>query len=267
MNSPRRSVISLGGQAGYFLGVLFLLFGSSGAGKTYALNELRMRGIADLAIHEFDETGVPAEADTAWRHDRNEAWLRRGLDYQAEGVDLLLAGQTPFGEVLAAKSGPQFEAISACLIDCSDTVREARLRTRGTDWFERAGGSMQDYLNWADWMRHHATDPTWMPEVIRPENSTAEMQWHRWSAWEAGDPRWRVHAVDTTTLPVERVADELVKWIEEERAARDAGVHPLTASALVTSPHARTHQLDHSTFARRQNANAASPFQGVFDVG
>jgi len=65
------------------------------SGKNYALNELRTRGIADLAIHDFDEIGVPVGADTAWRHGANEAWLRRGLDYQAEGVDLLLAGQNP----------------------------------------------------------------------------------------------------------------------------------------------------------------------------
>jgi hypothetical protein len=118
------------GQAGYFPGVLFLLFGSSAAGKSYALNKLRTRGIADLAIHDFDEIGVPVGADTAWRHGANEAWLRRGLDYQAEGVDLLLAGQTPLGEVLAAQSAPRFEAISACLIDCSD--KSARGATSGT---------------------------------------------------------------------------------------------------------------------------------------
>jgi hypothetical protein len=210
--------------------VLFLLFGSSAAGKSYALNELRMRGIADLAIHDFDEIGVPVGADTAWRHGANETWLRRGLDYQAQGVDLLLAGQTPLGEVLAAQSAPRFEAISACLIDCGDKVREARLRARGTDWFERIGGSLQDYLSWADWMRRHASDPTWMPEVIRASDPTAEMQWNRWSSWEAGDPRWRVLTVDTTALPVERVVDELLEWIGAERAALDAGVHPLSAS-------------------------------------
>ena len=76
--------------------MLFLLFGSSAAGKTFVLNELRGR-IASLAIHDFDEIGVPAGADTAWRHRANEQWVRRALDYQADGTDLLLAGQTPFG--------------------------------------------------------------------------------------------------------------------------------------------------------------------------
>jgi len=54
--------------------VLFLLFGSSAAGKTFALNVLRDR-VPDLAIHDFDEIGVPSGADTPWRHRANEAWV------------------------------------------------------------------------------------------------------------------------------------------------------------------------------------------------
>jgi hypothetical protein len=99
--------------------VLFLLFGSSASGKTFVLNELRGR-VPDLAIHDFDEIGVPPRADTPWRHRANEQWVRRALEYEAEGIDLLLAGQTPFGELLAAPSATRLEAISACLLDCAD---------------------------------------------------------------------------------------------------------------------------------------------------
>ncbi len=73
-----------------------------------ALNELRERK-PELAIHDFDEIGVPPKAEIAWRHHADEAWLRRAREYQAEGVDLLLAGQTPFGELLAAPSATQLE--------------------------------------------------------------------------------------------------------------------------------------------------------------
>ena len=146
--------------------MFFLLFGSSAAGKTFALNELRGR-VANLAIHDFDEIGVPSGADIAWRHRADERWVRRALDYQAEGIDLLLAGQTPFGEVLAAPSASRLEAISACLIDCDDATRVARLRARGPRWFARTGGELQNYLNWAEWMREHAADPSSRTEVIR----------------------------------------------------------------------------------------------------
>jgi hypothetical protein len=102
--------------------VLFLLFGASCSGKTVVLEALRGR-IDRLAVHDFDEIDVPPDAGTAWRQRANELWLRRALEYEREGLDLLLAGQTPFGELLAAPSAPLAEAISACLLDCEDDTR------------------------------------------------------------------------------------------------------------------------------------------------
>jgi hypothetical protein len=209
--------------------VLFLLFGSSAAGKTVVLSELRGR-VADLAIHDFDEVGVPSGADTAWRHRAIEQWVCRALEYQAEGVDLLLAGQTPFGELLAAPSASRLDAISACLLDCDDATRTARLRERGPEWFTRTGGDLQDYLNWAAWMREYAADPSARAEVIKHEGIVDEMRWSRWSDWQANDPRWRVRVLDTSTLPIKGVADELVDWITEERELLRSGAHPLVGA-------------------------------------
>jgi hypothetical protein len=215
--------------------VLFLLFGSSAAGKTFVLGVLGER-VPDLALHDFDEIGVPPGADAAWRHRTNEEWVRRALVYQAEGTDLLLAGQTPFGELLATPSAPLLEAITACLLDCDDATRIARLRARGPEWFARTAGDLEDCLNWAAWMRHHAADPTWRTDVIRQEATEGEMRWGRWSAWKAGDPRWRVRVIHTSDLPVEQVADKLAEWIDEERALVRARQHPLVDWAAYDQP-------------------------------
>jgi hypothetical protein len=210
-----------------FAGVLFLLFGSSGAGKSLALTALSNR-VPGLAIHDFDEIGVPPDANTVWRHRANEVWIRRAIDHQANGTDLLLAGQTPLGELLAVPSAPRLEAIAACLLDCDDDTRLARLRARGPTWLARVPGDLQDYLNWADWMRRHANDPTWKTDVIRDPATDDEMRWARWSEWQPGDPRWRVHVINTSVLPAERVADELAEWIAEERALLRTMHHPLS---------------------------------------
>ena len=180
-----------------------------------------------MAIHDFDEIGVPSGADTAWRHRANEEWVRRGLEYEAAGIDLLLAGQTPLGELLATPSAPQLEAISACLIDCDEETRIARLKTRGPEWFERAAADLEAYRYWAAWMRGHAADPMWQPQVIKTEATEGEMHWSRWSGWQASDPRWRVLAIDTSALPVEAVAARLIEWIAGERTLARAGSHPL----------------------------------------
>jgi hypothetical protein len=205
--------------------MLFLVFGSTCSGKTAALEALREQ-VAGLAVHDFDEIGVPPGATKRWRHEANELWVRRGLEYQAGGVDLLLAGQTPLGELLAAPSATQLEAVSACLLDCDDATRTARLEARGSEFFARTGGDVETYLSWAEWMRGHARDPEWRPFVIRRWSSD-EMRWERWSDWRAGDPRWRVRVVDTTNRTVDAVADELASWIAEERALFAAGRHPL----------------------------------------
>jgi hypothetical protein len=210
--------------------VLFLLFGSSAAGKTVTLNALRGQ-VTDLAIHDFDEIDVPADADTAWRHRATEEWVQRALAYQANGTDLLLAGQTPIGELLAAPSASQLNAISACLLDCDDETRLARLHARGPEWLARVPGDLEGYLNWADWMRRHAADPQWMKHVIQVPGSEDEMRWSRWDDWRAGDPRWRVRVVDTSTAAVEEIAADVARWVDEERASFHAGTHPLPGPA------------------------------------
>ena len=142
----------------------------------------------------------------------------RALAYQAQGTDLLLSGQTPLGEILATPSAPLVDGISACLVDCDDETRLERLHVRGAGWLERSGGTLDDQLSWAEWMRQHAADPSVRQEVIVADDGSAEMRWERWTDWTAGDPRWRVHVIDTTDLAVENVADELAAWIERERA-------------------------------------------------
>jgi hypothetical protein len=214
--------------------VFFLLFGSSCSGKTVALDALRGR-VDGLAIHDFDEIGVPVGADLAWRQRANEEWVQRALECQADGTDLLLAGQTPLGELLAAPSASGLEAISACLLDCDDATRMARLQARGPEWLSRTGATLTDYLNWADWMRGHATDPRSRVKVIRSAAAWREMQWSRWSDWLSGDPRWRVRLVDTSASPVEEVAKELVDWIEGERALFRSGAHPVSGRDLLAS--------------------------------
>jgi hypothetical protein len=211
--------------------MLFLLFGSSASGKTAALNGIRAR-LRGLVAHDFDEIGVPPDANTAWRQRANETWLCRALVSQADGEDFLLAGQVPLGEVLAAPSASELEGISACLLDCDDETRLARINGRGPEWIGRVPGEVQDHLNWAEWMRQHARNPAARQHVIR-WGGAEEMRWKRWTDWREGDPRWRVRVIDTSKLSIERTVDQLVDWISDERELLRQGGHPLGASALL----------------------------------
>src|SRR5207253_9418828 len=46
------------------------------------------------------------------------------------GLDVLLAGQSPLGEVLASPSAIELKGIAACLLDVDDRLRRQRLERR-----------------------------------------------------------------------------------------------------------------------------------------
>ena len=198
--------------------MLFLLFGASCSGKTTILDELRRRDTG-LAIHDHDEIGVPPAPDTAWRQRTIEEWLQRVLDYQARGVDVVLAGQTPFAELLAEPSAPLLEGAAGCLVDCDDDIRNRRLDyvAAHDPWWRTTPYSRQDYLNWAALMRRHVDDPQHGLEVVRA-SAWPEMRWERLEGLTAADPRWRVHVVDTTATSPGEAADDVLAWIERERS-------------------------------------------------
>lgn len=71
-----------------------------------------------------------------------EHWVRRALEYQDDGIDLLLPGQSPLGEVLAAPSAPMLDGIAVCLVDVAD-------------------GARRPDMAWNRWNRWTAADPRW----------------------------------------------------------------------------------------------------------
>lgn len=204
--------------------MLLKLTGSSGAGKSTLAFAVAPR-LKGVAVHDFDEVGVPGPPiPPDWRHRMTEHWIRRALEYQDRGTDLLLTGNSPLGEVLAAPSAPLLDGIAVCLIDVADEARRTRLNTRDAHrWDETA---LTAFCGWAAWHREHARDPRSRPEVVTG-GGWPEMAWHRWTAWTADDPRWTTHRIDTTDRPLTESADRVLRWVTEQRAANRSGRLPL----------------------------------------
>jgi hypothetical protein len=191
------------------IGMFFLISGSSAAGKSTASRLLGER-LDRVECHDADEM-VARTADE--RCEQLELWVQRALETQASGRDFLLSSNSPLGELLACPSAPLLDGIAACLLDCSDEVREARYFARGAlpDWpFNQA------ILNWAAWHRGHAVDPGWEPHVI-DRNGPPTHRYDRWRSWERGDPRWQVLVLDTTDVSVEATLSRLVDWVRDAR--------------------------------------------------
>jgi hypothetical protein len=179
-----------------------------------------------LQVHELGEIAdEPWSRDHSthwWRRDLTERWLQLAVKLDEVGEDLLLT-EGVLGEVLAAPSAERVSGVAACLVDCDDDERVRRIIARG----ELDSVELQHFVNWSVWLRGHAADPQYWAGPIRQDGDTT-WHWHRWERWRPGDPRWSVHRIDTTSEPIERSADRLVEWLDQQRRLRAAGTLPLS---------------------------------------
>lgn len=200
--------------------MLFFIFGSLASGKSTLLRQVEGKAL-DLVVAGDD---VPRPART--KAERQRMLERRLAEIRgAEGdQDVLYAGQSPLGELLACPIATEFAGIAPCLIDCSDPVRIERLQSRG--WPNTIPEA--DVLGWAEWMRRHSEDPQHDQSVLLNGGAT-ELRWDNWTGWRRGDRRWRVTVMDNTEEEPAATFDRLVEWISAQRRLMAASALPLGA--------------------------------------
>ena len=169
---------------------LLFVVGASGAGKTAAVRALADRGIAGLRCYHFDSIGVPTPAEMdrrwgsgeTWQQQMTKQWIER-LGRNADTAEcVVLEGQTrpSFIEPEFAAAGIRHARI--VLLDCTPAARLARL----------AG-------------------PRAQPEL-------ADDRMNSWAAYLRGEAdALGADVLDTSEMPVERVADYLQGAVERRR--------------------------------------------------
>lgn len=192
--------------------MLLFVTGASGSGKTAVIPGLRKR-FPEFAIHDFDEREVPVVADSRWRQEQTEFWINQAIQNQRLGKDTVICGGAVYGEILACPSVNQIDHLEVCLLDCTEMIRIDRMRK-----FQRHEPDMA-VLAFACWLRVHAVDPTWCPDVIR-QDSYNLMHWDNWADWQRGDPRWRQQVIDTSGKKIEQITTEVARWIESKLVAK-----------------------------------------------
>jgi broad-specificity NMP kinase len=98
----------------------FFITAVCGVGKSTVMAPLRERLGAGFEVHDFDERGVPAGADRAWRLAETRHWLDVGRANAARGVGTVICGFARPSELVGAPD-------AACLLLDAD---EATLRQR-----------------------------------------------------------------------------------------------------------------------------------------
>ncbi len=195
--------------------MLFLISGAAASGKKSVARAVAER-LPRLEAHHDNER--PAQTGDE-RLSHLELWVEDALRLEGEGADLVLAAQSPLGELLASPRAIELEGIAACLLDCHDYVRLDRWVERGVhpDW--PVG---QDHFFWAVFHRMHARDPQWEQHVLLQRESRGSV-WSRWTAWQRDDPRWNVLVHDSSDEDMETTTRVISEWIQ---SVRENG-HPL----------------------------------------
>ena len=182
---------------------LYFIGGASGSGKTAVMPYLKELLGDGIAVYDFDDIGVPEDADKRWRQESTQKWLQKLLN---NGKDAVLLGQIVLGEILACPSAKKIGKVNFCLLDMSDFERIQQLKKRNSY------GVDQNMLNWSAWLRMHTSDPEWTPYVIQ-EDAASIMDFSRLSVLNSYDEVANIKILDTTDLALHEVAVELADWV------------------------------------------------------
>ena len=193
--------------------VLLLISGASGAGKTSVRQAITPDlGPAFEAVELRHLDTVPAVPDIAWRQRMAERAVVRAKLLDDDGRHLLLAGDPVApGEVLAAPSASAVD-IAICLLDVTEEAQRDRLRRRGDP-----EELLPSHVAFAEWLRHHAGDPSHMPHVLSTGGWSA-MRWSRLS--EMPREQWRMTVIDGSVDGVAEPGRAVLQWIRDAIAGR-----------------------------------------------
>lgn len=130
---------------------IFFITGTSGAGKTTLIQELKqILSEKKFAIYDFDENGVPENADQQWRINTTLLWLQKAEhNFKHNKITIILGVSVPSEIIALIKEHtmnlhPYFGFIK---IDKA-TIKE-RLSQR--NWSEKL---ISDNINWAHYLEN-----------------------------------------------------------------------------------------------------------------
>jgi broad-specificity NMP kinase len=72
---------------------VFFVIGANGVGKTTTVNFLKKTvSMSDFSVYDFDERGVPDNADKEWRKSETEYWLNLGIENKKQNKNTVVCG-------------------------------------------------------------------------------------------------------------------------------------------------------------------------------
>lgn len=124
--------------------VIAFITGTSGAGKTTLVNELKKMDLNKIRTYDFDEGGVPEGADENWRKQRTEEWLKKAINNINEGSSTIICGVCVPEEIKECSNYSEKLNVYYGFIHINEDEIIKRLSQRG--WNENL---IRDNVNWA----------------------------------------------------------------------------------------------------------------------
>jgi broad-specificity NMP kinase len=128
-------------------GSIFFITGASGVGKTTLkcnLDILYSQDNKTISIHDFDEGGVPKNANAYWRQERTNHWLKLALKNAKKNISTIVCGVSVPLEVLGSSDFEKGIPLHFGFLRVSRALHAKRLKLR--DWTVKL---IKSDLNWS----------------------------------------------------------------------------------------------------------------------
>jgi hypothetical protein len=124
----------------------FFITGTSGSGKSTLEKTLRQQLNSELfAVYDFDEKGVPINADQVWRQKTTQFWLEKGIEHDRLGQYMILCGAVQPSEVLALIEAMKWQGrLYFGFLKIEDSLIRQRLQKRLWE-----APLIENNINWA----------------------------------------------------------------------------------------------------------------------
>ena len=127
--------------------IILFITGTSGSGKTTLIQYLQKQLSKNLfEIYDFDENGVPADADQEWRQKTTGYWLTKAQENSTHKKSTIICGVTVPTEILNSSKKTD-QPIYFGFIKVADEEVRQRLKQRG--WNDQL---IHDNINWAHYL-------------------------------------------------------------------------------------------------------------------
>lgn len=175
---------------------LFIITGVNGVGKSSVIPELKhILNSADFAVHDFDERGVPDNADKEWRKSEMKHWVTIAEHNLIENISTIVCGFIKASDIKFALEDAANITVSVCVLDASPETISKRILSRYTTQeslveLERTTGKTPEKF---------VSDNVWVASKFREE------------ANENG-----YYILDTDEQNPDQVARRIITWVKTQ---------------------------------------------------